>query len=238
MAKKNGTIFKKLLSAYMILIIAVMFILAVLLSLGYNSYVLSQKQGELHSAAVQAASLVERYGSGKISGQELKRSLDILSYMTESRIYAIKLSKEILDTTRLSLDQDLADRDLIDELKANINGQEGLRKKQYSSNFGAKGVFVGLPLKNQAEIEGAILVFAPLNEINAMVARINLFIWGAALIAVILSGIVIYSISLKISRPLKTMEEGARRIAAGEQIEDLHVESGDELEIWRRPLTI
>lgn len=74
------------------------------------------------------------------------------------------------------------------------------------------------------------MLFAPLDTIKANIARINMIIWLAAAAAVLLSGMVIYAVSLKISRPLKMMEEGARRIAEGEQVEDLTVNSGDELE--------
>lgn len=57
-----------------------------------------------------------------------------------------------------------------------------------------------------------------------------MIIWCSALAAVILSGIMIYLAALKITKPLKIMEEGAIQLAAGEQINDLAVHSGDELE--------
>lgn len=230
MVKYRRSIFTKLLATYMVLIVSVLLIIALLLSLGYSNYVFRQKQNELHSAALQTAALVERYRNDQIPYSELNNSLDILSAMTGSRIYALRLSLESLEQRNLVLEQDLVEGYLIEDLKTILNGREVTRKKQYSDKFDTHVVFVGIPLKNQSGIEGAILLFAPLDTITANIARINLIIWLAAAVAILLSGIVIYAVSLKISRPLKMMEEGARRLAEGEQVEDLKVNSGDELE--------
>ena len=230
MFKRKKTIFKKLLLTYMILIIALMSVLAVLLSWGYDNYVFRQKQDALRSAAFQTQTLLDSYRKNEISDAELNHSLDILSYMTDSRIYAIRINKEALNSKNLIFDKDIMDEYLVKDLKTILTGQEVHRKNQYSNKFATQVVFVGIPLKNQSQIEGAILLFAPVDEINATIARINMLIGCSALIAVILSGLIIYFISLKISKPLSRMEEGARRIAAGENIEDLSIKTGDELE--------
>ncbi|RNC28591.1 MAG: Sensor protein kinase WalK [Candidatus Dichloromethanomonas elyunquensis] len=230
MVKVKNTIFRKLLSAYLLLIMTVLSIIAFLLSWGYSNYVFLEKQTDLRSAAAKTGKLIESYRNGQIAAAELSRSLDILSYMTDSKIYAIKLTRESLQNKNLMMDQHFVDGYLLDDLNTILDGREVTRKKQYSDQFGSYVVFVGEPLQNQDGVEGAILLFAPIDQISAQITRINLAIWLSALGAAVLSGIVIYSISLKISKPLRVMEEGARKIAAGEQIEDLVVRTGDELD--------
>jgi len=230
MFKYKKTIFLKLLMTYLLLIIAVMALIAFLLSWGYSNYVFKGKQEELRLAAKNTDLLVERYRDNQISYLEMNRSLDILSNMTNSRIYAVSYSSHSLDKRNVRLDQEFVDSYLLEDLKTILKGEEVTRQKQYSDNLDTHVIFVGVPLKNSGNIEGAILLFAPIDEINANIARINMIIWLSALAAVMLSGIVIYFISLRISSPLKRMEEKARRIAEGEQVTNLAIDSGDELE--------
>ncbi len=232
MFRIKKSIFTKLLTTYLALMMTLLLIIALLLSWGYNNYVFKQKQDELRSAAVQTASRVESYQNNEIPYSELSHSLDILSSLTGSRIYAIKYSQASLQERNVILDQEVVDSYLIQDLKAILQGEEVYRQKQYSDKFDTHVVFAGIPLENQVgHIEGAVLLFAPINEINANIARINMIIWISALIALIISGVIIYSVSRKISRPLKAMEEGARKIAEGDQIEDLDFHSGDELDL-------
>lgn len=134
MVKYRRSIFTKLLAAYMVLIVSVLLIIALLLSWGYSNYVLRQKQDELHSAALQTAVLVERYRNDEIPYSELNNSLDILSAMTGSRIYALRLNLESLEQRNLTLEQDLVEGYLLEDLRAILNGREITRKKQYSDS--------------------------------------------------------------------------------------------------------
>ncbi|AFV03760.1 periplasmic sensor signal transduction histidine kinase [Dehalobacter sp. UNSWDHB] len=228
MVKK--TIFSKLFFTYLILIIAVMAVIAVLLSYAFNNYVFGEKQQEMRAAAAETVLLLGKYEQAEITYSELNDSLDILGSMTGSRIYAIRLNPEVLANKNLVLDKELLDAYLFEDLKSILQGKEVSRKKQYSDRFAADVAFLGVPYGQDNMIEGAILFFAPLDEIYAYIQKINMIIWCSALAAVILSGIMIYLAALKITKPLKIMEEGAIQLAAGEQINDLAVHSGDELE--------
>lgn len=226
----KNSIFRRILCTYMALLIALLSVIAVLLSLGYNRYVFQQKQEELRSAAEETSLLLKKYRRDEITYSELSNSLDLLSSLTDSRIYAIKVSKESLQNEKLLLDNELLDNYLIEDLQAILDGREVYRKRQYTDRFGSQVVFVGIPLENTQNIEGAILLFAPVEEIMANIARINMIIWLSAGAAAIISGLIIYLISLKISRPLKKIEEGAKKLASGEEVEDFNFNTGDELE--------
>jgi signal transduction histidine kinase len=228
MVKK--TIFSKLFFTYLILIIAVMAVIAVLLSYAFNNYVFGEKQQEMHAAADETVLLLGKYEQAEITYSELNDSLDILGSMTGSRIYVIRLNQEVLANKNLVLDKELLDAYLFEDLKSILQGKEISRKKQYSDRFAADVAFLGVPYGQGSMIEGAVLFFAPLDEIYAYIQKINMIIWCSALAAIFLSGILIYLTALKITRPLKIMEEGAIQLAAGEQINDLAVYSGDELE--------
>ncbi|UWG97040.1 HAMP domain-containing histidine kinase [Dehalobacter sp. DCM] len=206
-----------------------MAVLAVFFSVGFRNYVFNEKQNDLQTAAAQTRQVITAYAQGQVDYQELHDSLNILSQMTGSRIYAIRLNLETLDYEELVMDNTLLDSYLIEDLKQIMKGQDVTRKKQYSDQLASDVAFFGTPLKEQGKVTGAILLFAPLEDSYAYIMKINVTIWLSALVAVIVSGGVIYVISRRISKPLKTIAEGAEKVAAGERIEDLAVSGTDEL---------
>jgi signal transduction histidine kinase len=224
------TIFRQLLFTYLLIIIVVMGVIALALSWGYRDYVFKEKKQELQEAAVKTDELINNYYENRINYKELNESLDLLGYMTNARIYAVKLTKQALAKENLTLGQENLDSYLLEDLKVILEGREAFRKTQYSDSLHTNIVFLGIPLRTGTEIEGAILLFSPQDELNTNIARINLLIWLAALAAILLSGLIIYFSSLRISRPIKIIEETARKLGAGEAVADLNLNTGDELE--------
>lgn len=234
------TIFRKLLFTYLFIIVTVVAVIAIALSWWYSDYVFKEKKQDLQAAAAKTGELVNRYYANEINLKELNESLNLLGYMTDARIYAVKLTKQALARDHLTLNQKNLDGYLLQDLQDILDGQEVFRQEQYSDSLHSNIVFLGLPLKAGPEIEGAILLFSPLDALSINISRINMFIWLSALGAVLLSGLVIYFISLRISRPIRIMENMAMKLAAGEAIPgeaipgegiaDLNINTGDELE--------
>lgn len=229
------TIFRKLLFTYLFIIVTVVAVIAIALSRWYGDYVFKEKKQDLQAAAVKTGELVNRYYQNEINLQELNESLNLLGYMTDARIYAVKLSKQALARDHLTLNQKNLDGYLLRDLQDILDGQEVFRQEQYSDSLHSNIVFLGIPLKTGPEIEGAILLFSPVDVLSINISRINMLIWLSALGAVLLSGLVIYFISLRISRPIRLMENMAMKLAAGEAIPgegiaDLNINTGDELE--------
>lgn len=169
MVKK--TIFSKLFFTYLILIIAVMAVIAVLLSYAFNNYVFGEKQQEMRAAAAETVLLLGKYEQAEITYSELNDSLDILGSMTGSRIYAIRLNPEVLANKNLVLDKELLDAYLFEDLKSILQGKEVSRKKQYSDRFAADVAFLGVPYGQDNMIEGAILFLLRLTKSTLIFKR-------------------------------------------------------------------
>ena len=86
------------------------------------------------------------------------------------------------------------------------------------------------PLRdNHGSVVGALYVGMPERPYLQLKSRINL-IFSAVLLFVTLVGIGLSAwMGNSMSRPIKALEEGARRIAAGEELPDIHVDSRDEI---------
>lgn len=224
------SIFRKLLVTYLAIIISVIAVLSVLISMAYNWYVFDQKQRQLEKTGSYVNELVNKLENKEISQTELDNTLNALGYISDSMIYAIRIDKKALENPQtIHLGENLEEGYLLNDLQKILNGENVFRKKQYSQKFDMYVVFSGIPWKTKTGIAGAILLFSPISQINGNLAKLNLVIWIIALVLIIISAIIIYFNSQRISKPIKQMEISAGKLASGEPSEDLIVKRNDEI---------
>ncbi len=224
------SIFKNLLVTYLTIFIAVIATLSLILSILYSRYIFSEKQANLENAAHKINQSANDYYEDKISMKELESTLDSLGFITDSKIYLVKLDKKSLSSPQtLKIGEGLEESYLLDDLKKILDGKAVFRRNQYSDKFDTYMVFTGVPWKTGSDIEGAVLLFSPVSRVTNNIAQINLVIWLTALIFMISGSIVIYLNSLRISQPVKEIEKAAMKLAAGENVPDLPVKSRDEV---------
>lgn len=225
------SIFTRLLTTYLLLILLLTTALASLLSYGFNRYVFAQKNQVLDAAADKVEILINSRNQGEIKDHELQIALDNLGYMSDSIIYVLKVDSTTLDNFHnQQLEAELAEGYLLDDLRAILQGRSIYRKKQFSQILDTNVVFMGTPLRINNEITGAVLIFSPLGKITTYLAKMNAMIGGIALAAMIFSIIFISITAARITRPIRDMEHAARKLAAGEQTPDLLINTGDEVE--------
>lgn len=225
------SIFVKLLVTYLLIIMSAIAVLSLFISMTYSGYVFEQKQKELEKTGYYVTELVNKRERNEISQTELNTSLDSLGYISDSSIYVIRIDKKAIENPKsLQLGGDLEESNLFGDLQKILSGENVFRKKQYSQKLDMYVVFSGIPWKTNSGISGAILLVSPISQISSNIAKLNLFIWIMALVLIILSAIVIYFNSLRISKPIKQMEIAADRLASGERSDDLVVvNSADEI---------
>lgn len=223
------SIFSRLLTAYLLLTLLLTVCLAGLLSYGFNRYIFDEKNRVFTAAAIRTATIVNGYYQGRYTGKEMQIALDNLGYITDSTIYAIRLDKRELDRTGHSPGQLEADC-LPGDLSEIMSGTSIFRKSQFSQLMDTEVAFLGTPLLIKGKIIGAILIFSPLNETRSYLGRINAIIGGTALLFVIICFFIIYLTSSRISRPIREMEQAVLSLAAGENLPELSIKTGDEVE--------
>ena len=86
------------------------------------------------------------------------------------------------------------------------------------------------PLRNlQGDVVGALYVGMPEKPLLQLRKQVNI-IFSAVLIFVSIIGVALSTwLGANLSRPIRALEEGARRIASGENLPDICVESHDEI---------
>jgi len=223
------SIFSRLLITYLLLTLLLTVCLAGLLSYGFNRYIFDEKNRVFTAAADRASTIVNGYYQGRYTGKEMQIALDNLGYITDSTIYAIRLDKRELSRTNRSPSQLEADC-LPGDLSEIMSGSSIFRKSQFSKLMDTEVAFLGTPLRIEGKIIGAILIFSPLNETRSYLGRINAIIAGTSLFFLIISFLVIYLAASRISRPIREMEQAVLSLAAGENLPELSIKTGDEVE--------
>jgi len=224
-------IFSRLMFTYLMIITAVILTASIALSIGYTDYLFKDKEQEQLKSAKKVGRLVENYINGLNNKQELDSSINSIGYVTDSSIYVINANIEsIKDKENVKIGEGLDEDFLLNDLKQVLAGKTVFRKTQYSSKFSMDVVFTGYPLKNRNQITGAILIFSPVNVMEADINKINLIIWICALILTIISAVIIYFISRRISRPIVQMTNAAMKLAEGEKVGEIQAKTSDEIE--------
>ncbi|MFZ5969847.1 MAG: sensor histidine kinase [Bacillota bacterium] len=225
-----NSIFRKLLVTYLIIIITIIAGISYMMSSFYSAYVFGEKEQTLRTAGTKVEDLIKDFYQKKTTKSELEASINAMGYVTDSRIYVLKIDeKSLADPEKLGLSDELMEGYLIQDMKEILQGRVVFRKNQYTQAFDTVMVFLGMPLQIQSKTEGVILIFSPVSQISANIAKINLRIWMGAAAAVIISAAAIYANSSRISRPIKVMDVAAKKIASGEDTEDIHIPSEDEV---------
>ncbi|MGE5474385.1 MAG: sensor histidine kinase [Ignavibacteriales bacterium] len=224
-------IFSRLMFTYLMIITAVILTASLALSVGYSDYVFKDKQQEQLKSAKKISRLVGNYKNNIINKQELDSSINSIGYVTDSSIYVINANLKAIENWKsIKIGEDLEEPFLLKDLRKVLSNNTVFRKSQYSSKFNMDMVFTGFPLLEGKEVKGAILIFSPVNTIEKDVATINLTIFVCAIILTLVSAVIIYFISRRISRPIIQMTSAAIKITEGEKVGEIYAKTNDEIE--------
>ncbi|HEX3030339.1 MAG TPA: HAMP domain-containing sensor histidine kinase [Clostridia bacterium] len=225
------SIFSRMLITYLLLISVIIILLSFAITNIYKWYVFDTKKNELKTAAYQVNKLANGYLKGQTSLDELNASLDSIGYITDSKIYVVKMDKKTLKSTKkLKLGEVLDESYVIKGMQTVLDGKTVFSKEQYSAKMDMYIVFMGVPWQNEKGITGSILIFSPTSILNENIRNIRTIIWTIAVIFILLSIAATYINALRISRPIFKIEQAANKIASGKNAEDIVIKTNDEIE--------
>jgi len=213
------SIFTRLLITYLVITVVVVLALTATVSVIYKEAIFQAKKGSLEAAALKTVSLAEDYLKDDISGDELAIAVNAMGYSTDAMIYVLKIDpNKFAESKALSING-ISDAFVSSNMGKILDGQPVYLEKQYSEDFGLYVLFAGYPLKMDAEVKGAVLLFCPIGNISSDIASVNRTFGFAALVVMLLSVPLIYLNARRISRPIREMSLAARKIAALENLD-------------------
>lgn len=224
----SRSIFQKLLFTYLTIVVLIVGVLAVMLTRFFNDFIFRQEQQQLLAAGREAAAGVVACSKGRITRDELDQMVDALGAAIGARlfIYQGENTQKLLSAEG---GREAKEAPLLADVKRILAGETVVRKKHFSPGLNTYVVFVGMPVKSGGEVSGMVLLFSPIDQVNRTLFRVYGIIWGAALFALLVGGVVIYLTSRRLSRPVAEITEAAAALAQGDFDREIMAAGDDEI---------
>lgn len=226
---KKG-LFYKMVTAYTIIIATFFIIVAVLLSIWFQSYYFNNIKTQFIKNASGIEKLALAYESGNISFYTLDYDLKVYADSLNADIILIDSKGYIYDVSNVQdskiMENQISGADL-DKLR---NNQEITTKGNYEGLFNTESDTYIIPMCPSNIFVGAIMMNTPLSQAKQPLSKVYLIIWVMAILSIITAYFVIYFLSEKILiKPLARINEVARKITKGDVGIRVEVNSSDEI---------
>lgn len=224
------SLFTKLMTSYVIVIIISFSLVAVFLSAWFNSYYYDQKTADLIDEGNKLTQVVSDYVNGFISKDRMEMELSYVDKYSNTKIwlvdnYGYVWGRSGNDGDKI-IDKQLTNLD-IEEIR---KGSIVIIKGTSSEKFATPMLTVGLPIYVNTQVRGGLFLHSPINEINRALKRVYLVIWISAIFATALSAFIIYYFSDRmLIRPIGKINQTARSISKGDFDKRVEIQSKDEI---------
>lgn len=227
---KNSSLVTKLVATFALVVTIGYVLIAVVLSMWFQSYFLEKNREDLEETAALASPSVPLYLNKEIDDTELLRNLSLIKGVEKGDILLVDASGYIFFVTNEAYDSlvftrfNFPDRDrLVEGNSIEINGEMNPITNEEMSLFIK-------PVRSGMSYQGAIVVYTPLETIREPLNDIYVRIWTITATAVLISVIFIYYIAQRILfKPLAELNTIARKISKGEVTQRVLVTSTDEI---------
>ncbi|WP_102399453.1 sensor histidine kinase [Haloimpatiens massiliensis] len=226
---KKG-LFSKMVATYTIIIAISFTILATVLSLWFENYYFEQNKNELAEKATLIGDSAVQYMYGDISSYEMNKQLKLIGdylnvdiWITDKYGYIYAISNE---KYKKLLGKQILTNDLKElRLKRFIE-----KKGNYGNLFPVPVHTIEIPIDYGNSFKGTIIMHTSLDNIKEALKNVYKIIWASAILAIVVSSIVIYYFSQKIIiKPLAEINGVARKISKGEADKRVGIKSNDEI---------
>ncbi len=226
------SLFGRLMVTYFIIILVTLLALGILLSTFFQEYIFSNRAEELIREGEALVPYVELYAIGLIDARTLQNYFEVIDRFLNTTIWITDELGYIWRT--YSADEDAAERWndqrlTVEEFVQVLKGNTITRVGRFNEQFAVPVLTVGVPLRINNKIRGAIFLHSPVHELTSTLYDIYRNIWMAAFISSVLSIVLLYLISRRISKPLVQINQISREFASGNFRQRVKAVSRDDL---------
>lgn len=225
----KNKLFKRLLLNNIVIILITMLILSIMFYIMFQNYYFAEKERIMIDEGQEINAIISNFTIGDIDIDRLNQELNVVDRLINATIWIVDREGLIYSQSRHSEQKWTGITLSKDEINSILNGQNIIRKGYFGGRFNQPVLTVGMPMKINGHIEGAIFMHAPITEMNRTLMNIFFMMLLSIGAAVIIGSILISYTSGRISRPLKEMSLAAQKIAKGDF--KAHVNDGEEDEI-------
>lgn len=229
---KKG-IFSKMVAAYTIIVALSFFIIATVLSLWFQNYYFQQRKNQLESNA----ELIKPYAVDKfvtqdnnVTERDWEKILYILSTSSSADIWITDNNGFINQVSNKNHQQLIGKQVFQRDLDTLRLKQSVEIKGTYENILSTPSHIYIMPVIEDRSFIGSVIMITPLSQLKEPLKNVYRIIWFSALLAIIVSSIIIYHFSEKIIlAPLAKINSVAKKISKGEVEKRVEIISNDEI---------
>ncbi|MBP1743395.1 MAG: putative sensory transduction histidine kinase [Firmicutes bacterium] len=223
-------LFSKLIVTFSVIIAVSFVIVASFLSYWFDSYSFNQRKQDLLKETQFLGPAAVKYIEGDISSEKLEDTIGSIAgylsadiWLVDSYGYVFAVSRE--DDKALIGNQLLTTE--LEELRAGGNIE---KKGDYNGYFEMPVHTFEVPVFDGDTFQCVIIMHTSMADIKGPLESVFEIIWLSALLAIILSSVVIYFVSQRVLiKPLQEINYAADRIAKGEVDKRVVIKAKDEI---------
>lgn len=223
-----NTVFKKLMATYFAIIAVSFLLLGLLFSQLLGNYFFDRHERLLLEEGNKINDLVIDYLNGYITKERLDLELQSIERFLDTRIWILDKRGFIYGVSSNEkewIGKQITTGEMLEILKGRIIVKKGTFQEIWQIPM----VTVGMPIFIHGRVENAIIMHAPLYEITNTIQEVHKIIWTTMAISLGISLGIIYILSKRLSAPLQSMDQAARKLAQGDFSQRVAVYTDDEI---------
>ena len=173
------------------------------------------------------AQALEKININKIENSETENNISYFSNKYSSKIDIFDTQQKILLSTGNQSGRGMGMGIIHVDLKSIIAGQTIIAQGMHP-RFGTPIVIIGMPIKNNGVIIGALVINTPLAPIKEAVKVLQSQLSVITIICLVIATLLAFFLSIKIVKPIVDINKAAKRISRGDYTVKLEIKSKDE----------
>ena len=226
-------VFGKLLLMNLLVIAVTLLVVAFLQSQLLTAYIFDSKEKELQSKGREMSRLVIDFYEQRIDEDTTLYLFEALDGFLDARIWMIDREGMVVMASYGSrrFRRGPGFRTADPESVAKMMECEMVTTRRYVEHFDEVMLTVGVPITREEGgfVEGALLLHAPVRELDATVSRMRRITAVAGLVALFFALLIGFFYSRRLSVPLRSMSENAMRMAGGDFSQPVEITTDDEV---------
>ena len=215
------SLFGRLMSLYILIVIGTLGMLGLLLSRLLQDYFFAAKQQELVSRGASVAELATPLFRPGADQREARQHLEVAGRLLTGGALIIDRRGQMVDSIGRRPAQELRGQmpcpvtQQLPELMAAMEGKV-VTRTGYSPIFHESAFFAAVPITDRGAVVGAVIMHSPVLGLRDTIVHTRLLVFGLALAAIALSAALGYLLARSVADPLNRMSRVAGQMAAGD----------------------
>jgi PAS domain S-box-containing protein len=209
----KSSLFNRLMASYLGMGLVTLLLVGLLSSFFFRSYFYDAREVELIKKGEKIAHVMSDLLQSSITQRDVQHVSMLLDGLINARVIITDTTGTIIASSMNEMNH-WNGRVKVEDIAESLQGETKVYR-QYDDKYKAKMFNITIPVFADQVVTGVVLIHAPYETINQTILRVMGQFLIAAMLAIVLTTILGYVMSKRVSRPLQEMNRIARSMSKG-----------------------